>query len=149
MQSMIAIDTNVLLRHLLQDDELQSPKASELLLRHERILVTDIVLVEAIWTLSGKKYQASRGDIVKLISDLLGEPSIVFESPQAIWVALNDFRAEYSQVSGNERKLKLPDFPDVLIMNKAMQLAKQWGESLDAVYSFDTGALRVAGVKQP
>ena len=146
---MIAIDTNVLLRHVLQDDEIQSLKASELLLTHERVLVTDIVLVETIWTLSGKKYQASRDDIIKLINDLLGEPNIIFENPQAIWVALNDFRAEYSQTASDGRKLKLPDFPDVLIINKAKQTAKQWGESLEAVYSFDTGAQRVAGVKQP
>jgi len=89
---MIAIDTNVLLRHVLQDDELQSPQASQLLTANERVLVTDVVLVETIWTLSGKKYQASRDDIVKLINDLLGEPNIIFENPQAIWVALNDFR---------------------------------------------------------
>lgn len=146
---MIAIDTNVLLRHVLQDDELQSPQASQLLTANERVLVTDVVLVETIWTLSGKKYQASRDDIVKLINDLLGEPNIIFENPQAIWVALNDFRAEYESSTSDGRKLKLPDFPDVLIINKAKQTAKQWGESLEAVYSFDTGALRVAGVKQP
>lgn len=57
---MIAIDTNVLLRHVLQDDDEQSPKASQLFDLHERVLVTDVVLVECIWTLSGKKYQASR-----------------------------------------------------------------------------------------
>lgn len=146
---MIAIDTNVLLRHILQDDELQSAQASDLLMSHERVLVTDIVLVESIWTLSGKKYRASRDDIIKLISDLLGEPNIVFENAQAIWVALNDFRAEYSQTTDDGRKLKLPDFPDVLIINKARQTAKQWGESLEAVYSFDTGALKVAGVQVP
>lgn len=146
---MIAIDTNVLLRHILQDDEIQSAQASDLLMSHERVLVTDIVLVESIWTLSGKKYRASRDDIIKLVSDLLGEPNIVFENTQAIWVALNDFRVEYSQTTDDGRKLKLPDFPDVLIINKARQTAKQWGESLEAVYSFDTGALKVAGVQVP
>lgn len=146
---MIAIDTNVLLRHILQDDEIQSARATELLMSHERVLVTDIVLVESIWTLSGKKYQASRDDIIKLINDLLGEPNIVFENPQAIWVALNDLRADYSHTAEDGRKMKLPDFPDVLIINKARQTAKKWGESLEAVYSFDTGALRVFGVKRP
>ena len=146
---MIAIDTNVLLRHILQDDEIQSARATELLMSHERVLVTDIVLVESIWTLSGKKYQASRDDIIKLINDLLGEPNIIFENPQAIWVALNDFRADYSHTAEDGRKMKLPDFPDVLIINKARQTAKKWGESLEAVYSFDKGALRVVGVKRP
>lgn len=146
---MIAIDTNVLLRYILNDDVEQSAKASALFLRHQRVLVTDVVLVETVWTLTGKRYKASRDDIVKLISDLLGEPSIIFENPQAIWVALNDFRADYAKHDESGRKLKLPDFPDVLIINKAKQTAKQWGELLEAVYSFDNGALRVKGCKQP
>lgn len=146
---MIAIDTNVLLRHILQDDVKQSPQASYLLMQHDRVLVTDIVLVETIWTLSGKKYQANRDDIIKLINDLLSEPNIVFENPQEIWVALNDFRADYPLKDASGRKWKLPDFPDVLIINKAKQTARQWGENLDAVYSFDTGALRVSGTQCP
>lgn len=146
---MIAIDTNVLLRHILQDDEFQSVKASELLNNNDRVLVTDIVLVETVWTLTGKKYKAERDDISKLVNDLLGEPNIVFENPQAIWMALNDFRADYLENDSVGKKLRLPDFPDVLIINKAKQTAKQWGEKLDAAYSFDTGAMRVLGVKQP
>ena len=144
---MIAIDTNVLLRHILQDDETQSAKASVLLESHERVLVTDVVLIETVWTLSGKRYQANRDDIIKLINDLLGEPNIMFESPQAIWVALNDFREDYPTKNVSGQTLRLPDFPDVLIINKAKQTAKQWGEQLEGVYTFDKGALRVAGAK--
>ncbi|QQZ29555.1 type II toxin-antitoxin system VapC family toxin [Thiothrix subterranea] len=144
---MIAVDTNVLLRHLLQDDAVQSPKASELIEQHERVLVTDVVLVECIWTLSGKKYQASREDIVTLVTDLVREPAIVFENPQAIWAALNDFQAEYPAYDADGRKWKLPDFADALIIHKAKQTAKQWREMLDGVYSFDVGALRIAGTR--
>lgn len=81
---MIAIDTNVLLRHILQDDAGQSPKSSQLIETNERVLITDVVLIETIWTLLGKKYQASREDITKLVNDLLNERSIQFENPQAI-----------------------------------------------------------------
>lgn len=146
---MIAIDTNVLLRHILQDDKAQSAKASALLSNHNRVLVTDIVLVETVWTLIGKRYQADRDDIAKLVNDLLSEPHIVFENPQAIWVALNDFREDYPTQDESGKKLRLPDFPDVLIINKAKQTAKQWGERLETVYTFDKGALRVAGTKSP
>ena len=64
-------------------------------------------------------------------------------------MALNDFREDYPTKDDSGQKLRLPDFPDVLIINKAKQTAKQWGERLEAVYTFDTGALRVAGVKRP
>lgn len=146
---MIAIDTNVLLRHVLQDDDEQSPKASQLFDLHERVLVTDVVLVECIWTLSGKKYQASRDDVIKLVGDLLGEPALVFENPQAVWAALNDFQADYPTHDAEGKRWKLPDFADALIIHKAKQTAKHWNETLQAVYSFDSGALRINGTRQP
>ena len=48
---MIAVDTNVLLRYLLEDDARQSKKASSIITGKNSVLVTDIVLVETIWTL--------------------------------------------------------------------------------------------------
>ncbi len=146
---MIAVDTNVLLRHVLQDDEQQSPLATRLIEQHDKVLVTDVVLIETVWTLTGKKYQASRDDITKLISDLLGEPSIMFENPQAVWAALSEFRTERPTHDETGRKLKLPDFADTLIIYKARQITKQWSEELEAVFSFDSGALRVGGTRHP
>ncbi len=43
---MIAIDTNVLLRYLLDDDPQQSPKATALIKSGKPVLITDVVLVE-------------------------------------------------------------------------------------------------------
>jgi len=54
---MIAIDTNVLLRYLLQDDEKQSELARQVILGSDEALITGVVLVETIWTLKGKKYR--------------------------------------------------------------------------------------------
>ena len=51
---MIAIDTHVLLRHLLDDDNAQSGKAHTLLQKEEAVLITDVVLAETVWTLKGK-----------------------------------------------------------------------------------------------
>ena len=53
---MIAIDTNILLRYLLNDNEEQSRKARRLIKGENKVLVTDVVLVETLWTLKGKKY---------------------------------------------------------------------------------------------
>jgi predicted nucleic-acid-binding protein len=87
---MIAIDTNVLLRYLLSDDEVQAGKAGRLINSGEPILITDVVLVETIWTLKGKRYSAKKDDIVAVVISLLEEPALCFESQQAIWSALND-----------------------------------------------------------
>ena len=60
---MITIDTNVLLRYLLDDDKLQSKLASKLILSGEPVLITDVVLVESIWTLRGKRYSLEKESI--------------------------------------------------------------------------------------
>ncbi len=146
---MIAIDTNVLLRYLLQDDAQQSPLVTRLIEQHDKVLVTDVVLVETVWTVLGKKYQARRDDIINMVSGLLGEPTIVFENPQVVWAALSEFRAERPTHDETGRKLQLPDFADTLIIYKARQTAKQGGEALEAVFSFDRGALRVRGTRRP
>ena len=144
---MIAIDTNVLLRHLLDDDKVQSEKAHALIWSSETVLVTDVVLAETIWTLKGKKYNASRDDIVKVVNSLFSESSIVFENPQVVWAALNDYRrAKPVKVSG---KNVVADFPDALIINKARYTASQSGDTLDAVYTFDRAALVIKGAKVP
>ena len=87
---MIAIDTNVLLRYLL-DDRTQADKAGKLINGKEIVLITDVVLVETIWTLKGKKYQLGKTDFVAVIQALFKEPNIRFEKGQVVWMALNDF----------------------------------------------------------
>lgn len=135
---MIAIDTNVLLRYLLQDDPAQSKKVDALFSKHTQILITDIVLAETLWTLKGKKYQLSREQIIKIIEALIQDTFIVFESADAVWCAFNDFL-----------KAKTSDFPDTLIVNKAIQYGKTTGARIQAVYTFNKGALEIAGTKEP
>lgn len=146
---MIAIDTNVLLRHILEDDAEQSPKASQLIEKRTEVLITDIVLIETIWTLLGKKYQAGREDIIALVTSLIAEPAIKFENPQAIWAALSDFQEKRPQYDEGGRKLKLPDFADALIINKAKLIAKHANDPMITVYTFDSGALRITGTRRP
>ena len=52
---MTAVDTNVLLRYLLHDDDLQTAQADAIFNTAETILITDVVLVETVWTLVGRK----------------------------------------------------------------------------------------------
>jgi len=67
---LIAIDTNVLLRYLLNDDQSQAAVAEKLINGKEIVLITDVVLVETIWTLKGKKYQLNKTDLVTVIQAL-------------------------------------------------------------------------------
>ena len=61
---MIAIDTNVLLRYLLWDDKTQAAKADKLINGSTPVLITDVVLVEALWILKGKKYKLDKTAII-------------------------------------------------------------------------------------
>lgn len=140
---MIAIDTNVLLRYLLEDDSGQFEKAVQLISGQHKVLVTDVVLVETIWTLRGKKYQLNKDDLVSVIQTLFQEPSIRFEDGQAVWLALADYR-NAKAVKGKE-----VDFADALIINKAKQVAGKENISFDGAYTFDLAAQSLPGAYIP
>ncbi|MBL4790833.1 MAG: type II toxin-antitoxin system VapC family toxin [Kordiimonadaceae bacterium] len=140
---MIAIDTNVLLRYLLQDDASQAAKAQRLITGHERVLVTDVVLVETIWTLRGKKYALDKEALVAVLMALFEEANIRFENGQTVWKALGDYRAAKA-VRGKEA-----DFADALIIAKAKWLAGAEGEAFGGVYTFDKAAQTLPGAKVP
>ncbi len=144
---MIAVDTNVLLRYLLDDDAGQSKKASAIIAGNTNILITDIVLTETIWTLKGKKYNLDKESIIKVINTLFAEPSIIFEDGQTIWRALNDYKQAKTIKVGNKRKEA--DFPDALIINKALYVANTLNESLDGVYTFDLALQTLPGTRKP
>lgn len=101
---MIAIDTNVLLRHLLQDEADQAQRATVLIAGADPVLVTDIVLVEMVWVLTGKRYRLDRDRVAGVVSALLAEPNIVFEDGQTVWRALNDYRKARPVKVGSKKK---------------------------------------------
>lgn len=144
---MIAIDTNVLLRYLLQDDEQQANKATELILGTETVLVTDVVLTEAIWTLKGKRYNLSKEQMIDVIHALFVEPNLTFEDGQAVWGALKDFTNAKPIKSGG--KTKQADFPDALIVNKAKRHGQLTKNEVSTIFTFDVAALEIDGTKQP
>jgi predicted nucleic-acid-binding protein len=143
----IAIDTNVLLRRLLQDDPEQSKQTNRLFEKEELILITDVVLAETIWTLKGKRCGIDKTGIVSVVTSLLEEPNVLFENTQAVWSALNDFinAKPVETLSG----VKSADFADALIVNKSKEIAKLQSGTIKAVYTFDQGALELPGTKSP
>ena len=140
---MIAVDTNVLLRYLLGDDPAQSAKAGKLITGNDVVLVTDVVLVEMLWTLKGKKYQLGKTELSGVVQALFEESNIRFEDGQVVWMALNDYR-KAKPVRGN-----CADFADALIVNKAKFTANSRNTSFNGVYTFDKAAQALPGAEAP
>ena len=140
---MIAIDSNILLRYLLNDDPEQSLKAAKIIQGQEKVLITDVVLVETIWTLKGKKYKLEKQAIIDVLHALFAEPNLFFEDNQTVWKAMSDY-ANAKQIKVGS-KWKSADFPDALIVNKANLLAKTLKQSMEGVYTFDVAAQALKG----
>jgi len=140
---LIAVDTNILLRYLLDDNKVQAAKAEKLIAGKVPVLITDIVLVETIWTLKGKKYQLGKSELAAVIQQLFKEPNIRFEDGQTVWQALNDYR-KVKPIRG-----KAADFSDALIVRKAYFVASGHATDLKGVYTFDLAAQKLPGAKAP
>lgn len=99
---MIAFDTNVLLRLLLNDDAQQARKAQALLeqavSRSDRVLLPDIVLCEVEWVL-GSVYDVPKARISATLRHLLEADEFAFLNRAAVATALNAYEngsAEFS-----------------------------------------------------
>jgi predicted nucleic-acid-binding protein len=88
---MIGIDTNVLVRFLVQDDVAQFDKARKLIKREvaagRKVFVNQLVLLEAEWVLRSR-YAVAKVHIIEAISGLLDSAEIQFEDEPAIEEAL-------------------------------------------------------------
>lgn len=106
---MIALDTNVLLRLLLNDDAAQARAARQAVqaveAAGEQVLINDIVLAEAVWALRGK-YDTAKQDLLRVLRAVLDTASFAFESRPVLTAAL----AMYEESAA--------DFPDCLIAAK-------------------------------
>jgi predicted nucleic-acid-binding protein len=121
----IGIDTNVLLRAILDDDPSQSSAAKALIeaakAAGETIRVDRLVLAEAVWTLA-RRYRYTREQLVEVVEALSAVPELRLEDGRAVAEALAVFR---------DGRL---DFADALIgvLNRRAGCA--------ATYTFDRGA---------
>ena len=93
---MIGIDTNVLLRLLLDDDVAQGAKITNLFDSHVQApgsaRIADVVLAEAMWTL-GSVYRQPKAALVRALQALLAQPAYAFEDRAAVKQALDAFAA--------------------------------------------------------
>ena len=86
---MRAIDTNVLVRLIVQDDEKQVSDAKAFVALGA--WVSKIVLAEAIWVL-GSVYRRGHSDIADAIEMLLSNSQIFLEDAEAVAAALAHYR---------------------------------------------------------
>ena len=132
---------------LLQDDREQTERASAVFDAAKTVLITDVVLAEAVWTLSGRKYGLAKAELVAAIERLFSEPNIRFEDDQVVWRALQAYRCVGS--AGEPRPVKGAGFADALIVFKALRTASDAGETLTDVYTFDTAMQRLPHTASP
>jgi predicted nucleic-acid-binding protein len=92
---MIALDTNVLVRFLVRDDEKQSRKAKKLIegvvARGEQLFISDIVMCETVWVLLSA-YRFTRAEIVHALAALVRARNVVFSSNDQLARALDAYR---------------------------------------------------------
>jgi predicted nucleic-acid-binding protein len=87
----IAIDTNVLVRLVVDDDPDQTRRARKLFHRGG-VLVTTTVLLESAWVLAGA-YGLGRERVASSLRGVLGLEGVATEAPAAIAQALEWFDA--------------------------------------------------------
>ena len=127
---MLGIDTNVLVRFLVRDDEAQFERARRLIQREvsagRRVFVNQLVIMETEWVLRSR-YAVSKHQIIEALSGLLDAANVQFEDEPAMEQALFLW------------KKTTADFADCLIGAKNRRLGCR------ATASFDSKASKLPG----
>jgi predicted nucleic-acid-binding protein len=131
---LIAIDTNVLVRLVVADDEAQVAIVRRLIDRATadgaRLFVPTVVLCESVWVMRSD-YDFARSEIAETLSTLLTAPQLLVERAGEAAAAL----AAYATGAG--------DFADYLIRERSLDAGAH------AVATFDRDLLRDAGFVAP
>jgi predicted nucleic-acid-binding protein len=92
---LIAFDTNLVVRLLVQDDPLQAAEAERVLREAatagETVLLVNPVLCEIVWVLEFH-YKASRADVASALESLLDNQIFTYEDRALVARALDLFR---------------------------------------------------------
>ena len=84
---MTAIDTNILVRIFVRDNEFQAAEALKFVKRQTRVFVAKTVLLELEWVLRAS-YQFSRLEILAVLREFLDAPNVEIEDQPAVLQAL-------------------------------------------------------------
>jgi predicted nucleic-acid-binding protein len=126
----IALDTNVLVRYLVEDDAKQTASAAALINRviadGDALFVSDIVVCETVWVLS-VSYHVGRKEIADVLRSLLRARHLDFSAADQLIRALDAYEAGKG------------DFADYLIWEHAR------ATDCESVATFDRVLLRERG----
>jgi predicted nucleic-acid-binding protein len=127
---MIGLDTNVLVRYIMQDDPKQSPKASALIesLNADNLgFITLVSIVELYWVLT-TSYELTGQQVKQALEVLLRTKQIIVDRADQVLRALRVF---------DDSKA---DFADCLIERTAVSAG------CEQTMTFDVGAAKHAGM---
>lgn len=132
MPALVLLDTNPILRHVLDDHADHSPRAHALFERIEqgveRVRLTDTVVFEAVFTLE-RLYHIPRGEIGATIADLLQLPGIVLPGKR--------FYRQVFELWIQQQRLSFADCYHAVLVGRL---------GLAGILSFDRGFDRVTGL---
>lgn len=129
---MIGLDTNVVVRHLVQDDPVQSKAATQAftsLTPSNPGLLTTVVLVETYWVLT-RGYRLAARDVAAALESLADSSDIAVQDEQTVRAALSEVRQG-------------ADLADALISHACRHLG------CSTVLSFDRTAQKLLRFQQP
>ena len=108
---MIALDTNALVRLLIEDDRDQARKVRKIINLAEKnsiqVLILSEVLIETVWVLESV-YRCNREEISQFLETLIFTPTFTFSDHQSIRRTVHQYKKE-------------GDFADLLIVNQAKE----------------------------
>lgn len=127
---MIGIDSNILLRFLLRDDEQQYQQVLAFFenIGKEQVYVNLVVLTEAWWVLD-HIYDYTKNELIDTFELLLNSKEVAFSEADSIFKALNTFKTSKA------------DFEDCLIAQLNTNVL------LSGTYTFDKKASKLKGMK--
>lgn len=126
---MIGLDTNVLVRFLVDDDPAQGARARQAILAGGEFYVDSAALCELVWVLE-RRYKLSRATVAAAVDRVLRAEKFVTERGELARLALDDYRAGHG------------DFADALIGHAAIDAG------CNAVLTFDKNLKRMPGFRQ-
>ena len=127
---MIGLDTNVLVRYIMQDEAKQSAKATKLvesLTADEPGFVTLVSIIELVWVLSSC-YELRREQLTQALEALLRAKQLVVDQAEQVVRAVRAFAAGTA------------DFADCLIERTA------FNAGCTRTMTFDVAAAKTAGM---
>jgi predicted nucleic-acid-binding protein len=124
----IGLDTNVLVRYIMQDDVKQSPLATRLIESRSAEspgFVPIVSVVELVWVMSSA-YELDKRQLIQALEGILRTKELMVERAETVWKALRLFQSANA------------DFADCLIERSAAALG------CEQTMTFDRAAAKSA-----